>query len=56
MTYDEIFYLYQQIKKHFNPQYINVFTNRGVEIAYDSKPEDLDVIKIPQAIFAELEK
>ncbi|MDD1523790.1 site-specific DNA-methyltransferase [Riemerella anatipestifer] len=56
MTYDEIFYLYQQVKKHFNPQYINVFTNRGVEIAYDSKPEDLEVIKIPQAIFAELEK
>lgn len=55
MTYDEIFYLYQQIKKHFNPQYINVFTNRGVEIAYESKPEDLEVIKIPQAIFAELE-
>lgn len=56
ITYDEIFYLYQQVKKHFNPQYINVFTNRGVEIAYDSKPEDLEVIKIPQAIFVELEK
>lgn len=55
MTYDEIFYLYQQVKKHYNPQYINVFTNRGVEIAYDSKPDDLEVIKIPQAIFAELE-
>lgn len=56
MTYDEIFYIYQQVKRHYNPQYINVFTNRGVEIAYDSKPEDLEVIKIPQAIFAELEK
>jgi len=56
MTYDEIFYLYQQVKRHYNPQYINVFTNRGVEIAYDSKPEDLEVIKIPKAIFAELEK
>lgn len=56
MTYDEIFYLYQQVKKHLNPQYLNVFTNRGVEIAYDSKPEDLEVVKIPQAIFAELEK
>lgn len=56
MSYDEIFYLYQKVKKHINPQYINVFTNRGVDIAYDSKPDDLEVIKIPKAIFAELEK
>lgn len=56
MTYDEIFHVYQQVKRYFNPEYINVFTNRGVEIAYESKPDDLEVIKVPKAIFSELEK
>ncbi|MHA7844456.1 MAG: site-specific DNA-methyltransferase [Winogradskyella sp.] len=56
MAYDEIFHIYQQVKRHYNPQYINVFTNRGVEIAYESKPDDLEVIKVPKAIFSELEK
>ena len=56
MSYEEIFYLYSQVKQKFNPEYINIFTNKGVQIAYDSKPEDLEIIKIPQAIFAELEK
>jgi adenine-specific DNA-methyltransferase len=48
--------LYKTVKKKFSPEYINIFTNRGIEIAYDSKPEDLEVIKVPSAIFAELEK
>ncbi|WP_052958635.1 site-specific DNA-methyltransferase [Maribacter thermophilus] len=56
MAYDEIFHIYQHVKRHYNPQYINVFTNRGVEIAYESKPDDLEVIKVPKAIFSELEK
>jgi len=56
ISYDELRALYAAIKRQFAPQYINVFTNRGIELAYDSKPEDLEVIKIPHAIFAELEK
>jgi hypothetical protein len=56
ITYDELQILYKTIKKKYSPEYINIFTNRGIEIAYDSKPEDLEVIKVPSAIFAELEK
>jgi adenine-specific DNA-methyltransferase len=47
---------YDTLKKFKGTQSITVFTNRGVELAYDSKPEDLEVIKVPHAIFAELEK
>lgn len=56
LSYDEMQSIYKTVKKKFSPEYINIFTNRGVEIAYDSKPDDLEVIKIPNAIFAELEK
>lgn len=56
LTYDEMQSIYKTVKKKYSPEYINIFTNRGIEIAYDSKPDDLEVIKIPNAIFAELEK
>lgn len=56
MTYEELHSLYKAVKRKYSPEYINIFTNRGIEIAYDSKPEDLEVIKIPHAIFEELEK
>lgn len=56
MPYEEIQTIYKTIKSKFAPEYINIFTNRGVEMAYDSKPDDLEVIKVPHAIFAELEK
>jgi len=56
ISFDELRGLYAALKAKFAPQYINVFTNRGVELAYDSKPDDLEVFKIPHAIFAELEK
>lgn len=56
MPYDEISALYQTVKQKFGPEYINIFTNRGVEMAYDSKPDDLEIIKVPHAIFAELER
>lgn len=56
MHYDELIAIYSKIKMVLSPDYINIFTNRGVDIAFDSKPDDLEVIKIPHAIFAELEK
>jgi adenine-specific DNA-methyltransferase len=56
LSYEEMQSIYKTVKKKFSPEYINIFTNRGVEIAYDSKPDDLEVVKIPNAIFAELEK
>ncbi|MBK9402930.1 MAG: hypothetical protein IPN57_00130 [Ignavibacteria bacterium] len=56
ITYDEMTNLYKKVKEMYSPEYINIFTNRGIDIASDSKPEDLEVIKIPNAIFSELEK
>lgn len=56
LTYEEIFHIYSTIKKKLNPEYINIFTNKGLELAYDSRPEDLEVFKVPHAIFSELEK
>lgn len=56
LSYEEMQSIYKTVKKKFSPEYINIFTNRGIEIAYDSKPDDLEVVKIPNAIFAELEK
>lgn len=53
---EEIDDLYQAVKKAKSPHLITIFTNRGVEIPYDFKPDDLEIIKIPQAIFSELEK
>jgi adenine-specific DNA-methyltransferase len=56
MSYEEISAIYKAVKQKFSPEYVNIFTNRGVDMAYDSKPDDLEIIKIPHAIFAELEK
>jgi adenine-specific DNA-methyltransferase len=56
LLYDEIMSLYDSLKKFKGTHSVTVFTNRGVELAYDSKPEDLAVVKVPHAIFAELEK
>lgn len=56
ITYDELMTWYEALKNFKGTQSITVFTNRGVELAYDSKPEDLEVIKVPHAIFSELEK
>jgi adenine-specific DNA-methyltransferase len=56
ISYDELMAWYELLKKFKGTQSITIFTNRGVELAYDSKPEDLEVIKVPHAIFAELEK
>lgn len=56
LSYDEIFHIYSVIKKKLNPEYINIFTNKGLELAFDSKPDDLEIFKIPHAIFSELEK
>jgi len=56
MPYEEIMAICAAARKAFSPEYINIFTNRGVEIAYDSKPDDLEIIKVPHAIFAALEQ
>lgn len=56
ISYDELMNWYDALKKFNGTQSCTIFTNRGVELAYDSKPEDLEVIKVPHAIFAELEQ
>lgn len=56
MSYEEIISIYSSVQNKYSPDYVNIFTNRGIEIAEDSKPEKLEIIKIPTAIFAELEK
>ncbi|MFC1732357.1 hypothetical protein ACFL6I_18795, partial [candidate division KSB1 bacterium] len=56
MNIDEIESIYHTLKEKYSPGSITIFTNRGVEIALDSKPDDLEIIKVPHAIFAELEK
>lgn len=56
ISYDELMGWYALLKKFKGTQSITIFTNRGIELAYDSKPEDLEVIKVPHAIFAELER
>ena len=56
LLYDEIMELYSSLKKFKGTQSITVFTNRGVELANDSKPDDLEVIKVPHAIFAGFRK
>lgn len=48
--------LLSSLRKNKSPQAITIFTNRGVEMALDSKPDDVEIIKVPQAIFAELER
>lgn len=48
--------LIASIRKEKSPQSITIFTNRGVEMAWESKPEDVEIIKVPHAIFAELER
>ena len=47
MPYEEITAIYKVIRQRLSPEYINIFTNRGIEIAYDSKPDDLEIIKVP---------
>ncbi len=53
---DELMGLFKAVSDQYKPRYVNIFTNRGVELAYDAKPDNLEVIKVPHAIFSELEK
>lgn len=56
ISQEEMSKMYKLVKEKYSPEYVNIFTNKGIEIAFDAKPEDLEIIKIPRAIFAELER
>ncbi|MHB0888054.1 site-specific DNA-methyltransferase [Acidithiobacillus sp.] len=47
--------LYNTLKEH-GPRSIHVFTNKGWDIKRDAMPPDMEIIKVPHAIFAELER
>lgn len=42
--------------KGYNPRSIHVFTNKGWDIKQDAMLADMEIIKVPHAIFAELER
>ncbi len=56
IKYEYIQDIITRIKSKFNPDSIDIFTNRGVDIAFESKPDYLEIIKVPHAIMVELEK
>jgi adenine-specific DNA-methyltransferase len=47
--------LYSVLKQH-KPISIHVFTNKGMDIKQETMPQDLEIIKVPHAIFANLER
>ena len=52
LKYEELHSMYKKVMDKYKPEFINVFTNKGVEIAFETKPEKLEVIKIPTAIYS----
>jgi len=47
--------LYNTLKQH-SPKSIHVFTNKGWDIKQDAMPADMEIVKVPHAIFADLER
>ena len=53
---DQIKSIYNVLKKEPDFHSIVIYTNKGIDIAQDAMPDDMDIIKVPHAIFAELER
>jgi adenine-specific DNA-methyltransferase len=53
---DEIKSIYNVIKKQEDFNALVIYTNKGIDIAQDAMPNDMDIVKVPHAIFAELER
>lgn len=51
IDFDEIMSLYNYGKVELKAKFIHIFTNRGISIATQDKPADLEVFKVPHAIF-----
>ena len=56
ITNEEIKTIYSTLKKQNDFQSLVIYTNKGIDIAQDTIPVDLEIIKVPHAIFAELER
>lgn len=53
---EEIKSIYNTIKKESDFHSLVIYTNKGIDIAQDAMPNDLDIVKVPHAIFSELER
>ena len=56
ITNEEIKTIYNTLKKQPDFQSLVIYSNKGIDIAQDTIPEDLAIIKVPHAIFSELER
>lgn len=56
ITNEEIKTIYSTLKKQHDFQSLVIYSNKGIDIAQDTIPEDLAIIKVPHAIFSELER
>lgn len=56
ITNEEIKTIYSTLKKQSDFQSLVIYSNKGIDIAQDTIPEDLAIIKVPHAIFSELER
>ena len=48
--------IYSTLKKQEDFQSVVIYTNKGIDLAEDTIPVDLEIVKVPHAIFAELER
>jgi adenine-specific DNA-methyltransferase len=56
ITNEDIKTIYSTLKKLDDFQSVVIYTNKGIDIVQDTIPVDLEIIKVPHAIFAELER
>lgn len=56
ITNEEVKTIYSSLKKQSDFQSLVIYSNKGIDIAQDTIPEDLAIIKVPHAIFSELER
>lgn len=56
ITNEQVKYFYNSLKKDSDFHSMVIYTNKGIDIAQDAIPADLDIIKVPHAIFSELER
>lgn len=53
---EEVKTIYSTLKKLPDFQSLVIYSNKGIDIAQDTIPNDLAIIKVPHAIFSELER
>ncbi len=53
---EEIKSIYNTIKKESDFHSLVIYTNKGIDIAQDAMPNDLDIVKVPHAISSEVER